>query len=53
MSTLGDNLAEPRERLGRGVIQRAHTAIISYMSNLRAHFATAQGERSVTALGGR
>ncbi|MBN1192695.1 MAG: hypothetical protein JXA36_03245 [Coriobacteriia bacterium] len=53
MSTLGGDLAQLREQLGTGVIQRACTAIISYMSGLRTHFATAQGERSVSAVGGR
>lgn len=50
MGELGDDLRDLREQLGRGSIQRAYPAIVGYMSRLRAHFASVQGERAVSGL---
>lgn len=50
MGDLGCDLRELREQLGKGSIQRAYSAIVGYMSRLRAHFASTQGERTVSGL---
>jgi hypothetical protein len=47
---LGDDLAELQDQLGRGALQRACGSIIGYMSQLRAHFVTRDGDRAVSAL---
>ncbi len=50
MSPLAGDLAELREQLGKGSVQRAYAAIVGYMSRLRAHFASREGERAVSGL---
>ena len=48
--SLGDDLAELQSQLGKGVLQRSYGAIISSMSQLRAHFVARDGDRAVSAL---
>jgi hypothetical protein len=48
--SLGDDLAELQSQLGKGALQRSYGAILSYMSQLRAHFVTRDGGRAVSAL---
>jgi hypothetical protein len=48
--SLGDDLAELQTQLRTGALQRSYGAIISYMSQLRARFATRDGDRAVSAL---
>jgi hypothetical protein len=50
VGTLTGDLGELREQLGKGSVQRAYAAIVGYMSRLRAHFASTQGERAVSGL---
>ena len=50
MGELHSDLEELREQLGKGSIQRAYVAIVGYMSRLRAHYASTQGERAVSSL---
>jgi hypothetical protein len=47
---LGDDLAELQAQLDKGSLQRSYGAILSYMSQLRAHFVTRDGDRAVSAL---
>jgi hypothetical protein len=47
---LRSDLDELREQLDKGSIQRAYAAIVGYMSRLRAHYASTQGERAVSGL---
>jgi hypothetical protein len=47
---LDDDLAELRDQLGKGALQRACGSIIGYMSLLRSHFVTRDGDRAVSAL---
>ncbi|MGV8084508.1 MAG: hypothetical protein AB2L09_12900 [Coriobacteriia bacterium] len=49
-STLNHDLEELRAQLDLGSTQRAYIAIVSYLSNLRTHFARMLGERAVSAL---
>lgn len=50
MVPLSDDLMELREQLGKGSVQKAYRSIVGFMSQLRAHFASTRGERSVSAL---
>jgi hypothetical protein len=50
VTTLASDLRELREQLAKGSIQRAYPAIVGFMSRLRAHFASTQGERAVSGL---
>lgn len=47
---LGDDLAELQSQLGKGALLRSYGTIISYMSQLRAHFVARDGDRAVSAL---
>lgn len=48
--SLSDDLKDLQERLGEGSLRRAYGSIVGYMSRLRAHFASVQGERAVSGL---
>lgn len=47
---IGDDLARLHDRLREGGLQRAYGSIIGYMSHLRVHLASRDGERAVSAL---
>lgn len=50
MGRLAGDLAELRDQLDKGSVQRAYAAIVGYMSRLRAHFAGRDGERAVSGV---
>jgi hypothetical protein len=50
MGSLSGDLDELRRQLNEGSIQRAYVAILTYMQGLRAHFAEAHGDRSVSGM---
>ena len=50
MTSLGDDLRELQQQIGRGSLQRAYGSILDYMSRLRLHFARMEGERAVSGL---
>jgi hypothetical protein len=50
MDELRGDLEELRCQLERGSVRRAYVAIVTYLSGLRAHFATTQKEWGVSGL---
>ena len=50
MAPISDDLAELRNQLGKGVLQRAYGSIVGYMSQLRSYFVARDGDRAVSAL---
>ncbi len=50
MPSIQADVQELRKQLGKGSIQRAYRALISYMMGLRTHFANQHGAAAVSAL---
>ena len=50
MGSLAGDLGDLRDQLDKGCVQRAYAAIAGYMSRLRAHFASREGERAVSGV---
>ena len=50
MHSIREDMAELRRQLGKGSIQKAYRALISYMMGLRTHFVNKYGEPAVSGL---
>lgn len=50
MVSLGEDLRQLQEQLGKGYVPRGYRAIVGYMSRLRGRFAERDSECSVSAL---
>lgn len=50
MHSIQQDVEELRKQLGKGSIQKAYGALLSYMMNLRTHFVNKYGEPAVSGL---
>lgn len=50
MSSMTEDLKELQRQLGKGPIQKAYGALISYIMRLRTHFANKYGDHMVSGL---
>jgi hypothetical protein len=50
MHSMQEDMVELRRQLGKGSIQKAYGALISYMMNLRTHFGNNYGDAAVSGL---
>ena len=50
MPSIPNDMEEFRRQLGKGSIQKAYKALLSYMAGLRMHFANRYGEPAVSGL---
>jgi len=50
MHSIQEDMEELRKQLGKGSIQKAYGALLSYMMRLRTHFVNKYGDPAVSGL---